>query len=120
MTELRKIEPNGPEQEWMDNHCGYYVWLPSSICNDIATLTGWPVYCVGREANGPIDNRTHGKRIFVQTGERQGTYLLTFEVVDPIMCDFIITLLDRSVTQALRDESERNYHAACRSLGIEE
>lgn len=105
---LRTVDSRDTEQEWADRHIGYYVWMPTSIRHEISEILGHPVYCAGREKNGDA----HGSRIFLQTGQRDGNYLLTFEVVSKARCKKVIKVVERPVTQAQRDEMDREWEKA--------
>jgi hypothetical protein len=115
---LRLMDTRGVEKEFHDNHVGTYIWLPGSLKKMIGEVLGAPIYSVGRETYGPMDNRTYGDRVFVQTGERDGNYLLTFEVVEPELCARVVEILSTPPTKELRDESQRDYEQKCRELGI--
>lgn len=92
--ELREVDTRGEEKEFHDSHCGVYIWMPNIIKAEIGVLLGHPVYSVGREMYGPMNNRTYGDRIFVQTGKRDGRYLLTFEVPEE-QAKQVIAILER-------------------------
>jgi hypothetical protein len=104
------VDSRGKEKEFHDNHIGVFAWLPGSIRQKIADLLQQPVYSVAREINGDIQHRTQGKRIFIQTGERDDRYVLTFEIMDENLCNKINAILDEPVTDELRAESEADYH----------
>jgi hypothetical protein len=107
---MRLVDSRGVEKEFDFTHIGYYVWLPGSLRQKIADVIRVPVYSVGREITGPITNRTNGNRIFIQTGERDGTYLLTFELMPEDLCEKVRAILDAPITDALREESNADYH----------
>ena len=106
---LRLVDSRGAEKEFHDAHVGTYVWLPGSLRQKIANILQVPVYSVAREVYGDIEHRTQGKRVFVQTGEKDGEYVLTFEVIPEDLCQKIRMILDSPITPVLHEESEADY-----------
>jgi len=117
---LREVDTRGTEKEWSDNHVGYYISLPRTLEKKIEMVLGESFYSVAREKETrPYpENDILGKRVFIQTGYRDGTYLITYEVMDPELCRQICEILDTPLTPELREEAERDYQAFCRKLGV--
>jgi hypothetical protein len=113
---LRLVDTRGTEREFHDNHVGYFAFLPGSLRQKIADILKVPIYSVAREMNGDILHRTKGSRVFVQTGEQDGKYMLTYEVISKDLCEQVIAILDAPITQELRNESEADYRRMADAL----
>lgn len=108
---LRLVDTLGEEKEWSDGCIGYYLWMPPSVRKSLSKIIGHPVYSFGVEKEKNDDGEwVEVERYFVQTGERNGTYLLTFEIMDKELNPFITPILKQKLTDQQRQEIEDEYH----------
>jgi hypothetical protein len=117
---LRLVDDRGAERDWAWHSIGYFAFAPRSINNEISAILGHPVYCMGIEKIiMPLGNDVWMNRLFVQTGERDDKYLLTYEIMSPEICQQIKAILQRQITEAQKAEMEREYQRFKEERGIE-
>jgi hypothetical protein len=113
-AKMRLVDTLGEEKEFHDAHVAYYLFLPQSFRSEISSVLGAPIYSVAREKHGDV----LGGRVFAQTGEKDGDYLLTFEVMDKDAAKAVCAILERKLTQRLRQEILQDCEATRERLGI--
>jgi hypothetical protein len=118
--ELRLVDDRGAEKEWAWRGIGYFAFCPQSINSEISAILGHPVYCMGIEKIiMPLGNEIWLDRLFVQTGQRDGDYLLTYEIMSPELCAQIKPILQRPLTAQQKAEIETEYQNFKKERGIE-